>query len=210
MLDFTAIDFETANSFQGSPCAVGVVKIRDGRVVAQHHVFVRPPEAASHFSAFNTSIHGITADDVRDAPTWRQVLAWLIEFVGDDIVVAHNAGFDIGVIRYACMADGIEWPELHFLCSLVISRRALSLPSYTLPFVVESVGFRLEDHHNAPGRCGHCRAYRHRAGAPSRGGHARGPCSGSPHPGWRDGSRRIPRFCLHQSIRSRPPGRCRR
>lgn len=149
MLDFTAIDFETANSFQGSPCAVGVVKIRDGQVVAQHHVFVRPPETASHFSAFNTSIHGITADDVRDAPTWRQVLAWLVEFIGDDIVVAHNAGFDIGVIRYACMADGIEWPELHFLCSLVISRRALSLPSYTLPFVAESVGFRLEDHHNA-------------------------------------------------------------
>lgn len=149
MLDFTAIDFETANSFQGSPCAVGVVKIRDGQMVAQHHVFVRPPEAASHFSAFNTSIHGITSDDVRDAPTWRQVLAWLIEFIGDDIVVAHNAGFDIGVIRYACMADGIEWPELHFLCSLVISRKALSLPSYTLPFVAESVGFRLEDHHNA-------------------------------------------------------------
>lgn len=149
MLDFTAIDFETANSFQGSPCSVGVVKVRDGQVIVQHHVLVRPPEAASHFSAFNTSIHGITADDVRDAPTWRQVLAWLVEFIGDDIVVAHNAGFDIGVIRYACMADGIEWPELRFLCSLVVSRRALSLPSYTLPFVAESVGFRLEDHHNA-------------------------------------------------------------
>lgn len=149
MLDFTAIDFETANSFQGSPCAVGVVKIRGGHVVAQHHVLVRPPEAAAHFSAFNTSIHGITADDVRSAPTWRQVLTWLVEFIGDDIVVAHNAGFDIGVIRYACMADGIEWPQLRFLCSLAISRRALSLPSYTLPFVAESVGFRLEDHHNA-------------------------------------------------------------
>lgn len=149
MLDFTAIDFETANSFQGSPCSVGVVKIRGGQVIAQHHVLVRPPEAASHFSAFNISIHGITADAVRDAPTWCEVLAWLVEFIGDDIVVAHNAGFDIGVIRYACMADGLEWPELRFLCSLVVSRRALSLPSYTLPFVAESVGFRLEDHHNA-------------------------------------------------------------
>lgn len=149
MLDFTAIDFETANSFQGSPCAVGVVKIRGGRPVAQHHVLIRPPEVAGHFTAFNTSIHGITADDVRGAPAWRDVLAWLVDFIGGDVVVAHNASFDIGVIRYACMADGIEWPELRFLCTLVVSHRALSLASYALPFVAESCGFPVDNHHNA-------------------------------------------------------------
>lgn len=149
MLDFTAIDFETANSFQGSPCAVGVVKVRGGHVIAQHNVLIRPPAAVGHFSAFNTNIHGISEADVQDAPAWADVLAWLVDFIGEDIVVAHNAGFDIGVIRYACIAEGTEWPELRFLCTLLISRRALSLASYTLPYVAESCGVQLENHHNA-------------------------------------------------------------
>jgi len=74
--------------------------------------------------------------------------ALLVDFVGDEVVVAHNAGFDIGVIRYACAVDNIEWPEMRFLCTMVLARRALSLPSYRLPFVLGALGGLIDDHHD--------------------------------------------------------------
>lgn len=149
MLDFTAIDFETANSFRGSPCSVGLVKVRGGVVVDERHWLIRPPEQVDRFDPFNVRMHGITAEMVADAPRWNVVLPQIVNFIGGDVVVAHNAGFDTSVIRYACAADGIEWPSLTFLCTLVIARRAFSLPSYRLPFVTEACGVVLQGHHDA-------------------------------------------------------------
>jgi len=149
MLDYVAIDFETANSYRGSPCSVGLIRVRNGSPVAERHWLMRPPEAVDYFDAFNTIIHGITEEMVADAPRWRDVLPLIMEFIGDDVVVAHNAAFDTGVIRYACAVDNIAWPELRFLCTMILARRALSLPSYRLPFVVDALGGSLDEHHNA-------------------------------------------------------------
>lgn len=148
MLNYTAIDFETANEYRGSPCAVGLVRVRNGVVVDERHWLIQPPAAASWFSPFNVSIHGITADMVATAPAWCDALPAIVDFIGDDVVVAHNAGFDIGVIRYACAVENIEWLALRFLCTLVTARRAFALPSYRLPFVTVECGFDLTDHHD--------------------------------------------------------------
>ncbi|HET7386190.1 MAG TPA: exonuclease domain-containing protein [Nocardioidaceae bacterium] len=148
MLDFTAIDFETANSYRGSPCAVGLVRVRNGQPVDERRWLIRPPEQVDYFDGFNTVLHGIDAEMVRDAPRWDNVLPAIVDYIGDDVVVAHNAGFDIGVIRYACAVDNIEWPEMQFLCTMVMARRALSLPTYRLPFVAELLGFDMGDHHD--------------------------------------------------------------
>ena len=148
MLNYTAIDFETANGYRGSPCAVGLVRVRDGEAVDEVRWLMRPPEAVDHFDPFNTLVHGITEDMVAGEPRWQERLPAILDFIGDDVVVAHNAGFDIGVVRYACAADNIEWPELQFLCTMVMARRALSLPSYRLPFVVEALGKKIDLHHD--------------------------------------------------------------
>ena len=148
-IDFTAVDFETANSYRGSPCSVGLVKVRNGEVVAETTTLIRPPTAAGHFDRFNVSLHGITADMVANAPTWCEVLPWMVDFIGDDVVVCHNAGFDIGVLRYACAADNVPWPALSFLCTLVAARRSQQLPSYRLPFVAKALGVPLPRHHDA-------------------------------------------------------------
>lgn len=149
MLEYTAIDFETANSYRGSPCSVGLVRVRNGVAVAEKHWLMRPPEGADWFAPWNVDIHGITSEIVATAPRWKDILPAIVDFIGDDVVVAHNAGFDIGVIRYACSVDNIEWPEMRFLCTLVMSRRALALPTYRLPYVAESLGFELREHHDA-------------------------------------------------------------
>lgn len=149
MLNYTAIDFETANYYRGSPCSVGLVRVRDGRAVDERHYLIRPPEGADWFDGWNIAIHGITAEMVADAPRWKDILPHIVDFIGNDVVVAHNAGFDIGVIRYACAIDNIEWPEMRFLCTLVMARRCLALPTYRLPYVAEHLGFPLENHHDA-------------------------------------------------------------
>ena len=149
MFDYTAIDFETANSYRGSPCSVGLVRVRNGEVVDTRHWLIRPPEGADWFDTWNTALHGISADMVANAPRWKDILPEVVNFVGEDVLVAHNAGFDVGVIRYACAVDNIEWPEVRFLCTLVMARRSLALPTYRLPFLAESLGFELSDHHDA-------------------------------------------------------------
>jgi DNA polymerase-3 subunit epsilon len=148
-LDFTAIDFENANSYRGSPCSVGLVKVRDGRIVHESGTLIRPPAGFDHFDGFNTSIHGISARMVANAPRWRQAADWIVDYIGSDIVVCHNAGFDVGVMRHACTADQIPWPNIDFLCTLVLARRAFRLPSYRLPFVAAECDVSLISHHQA-------------------------------------------------------------
>jgi len=148
MLNYTAIDFETANGYRGSPCAVGLVRVRDGYPRAEASWLMRPPAAVDYFAPFNVFVHGITEEMVANQPRWRDVLPSILDFIGDDVVVCHNAGFDIGVIRYACAADNMQWPAMKFLCTLVLARRALSLPSYRLPFVVEALGKKVDLHHD--------------------------------------------------------------
>jgi DNA polymerase III epsilon subunit-like protein len=146
-LDFVAIDFETANYFRGSPCAVGMVTIRDGQVVDQWEQLIYQ----DHFDGFCISIHGITPDDVADAPTWTEISPVIAERIGDLPLVAHNAAFDTGVMRDANADTGLVWPTLDYACTLVASRRTYDLPSYRLPYVAEAAGFPFnsETHHKA-------------------------------------------------------------
>jgi DNA polymerase III epsilon subunit-like protein len=148
-LDFTAIDFETANSYRGSPCSVGLVKVRDGQITDESSTLIHPPTGFDHFDGFNTWLHGINAEMVADAPRWRQVADWISRYTEPDTLVCHNAGFDMGVIRYACIADDIPWPSVDFLCTMVLARRAYRLPSYRLPFVAAECGVDFHQHHQA-------------------------------------------------------------
>jgi DNA polymerase III epsilon subunit-like protein len=148
-LDFTAIDFETANSRRGSPCSVGLVKVRDGRIVHETGTLIRPPAELDYFNGFNTSLHGITSKMVANAPRWRDVLPRILEYADSDTLVCHNAGFDISVMRHACTADQIPCPTVDFLCTLVLARRAFRLPSYRLPFVAAECDVDLVSHHEA-------------------------------------------------------------
>lgn len=148
-LDFTAIDFETANPSNASACAVGLVRVRDGVVVDKTGWLIRPPAGHDVFFDLNTRIHGITADDVVSAETWTDQLPALASFIGDDVLVAHNAGFDMAVIKRACEATGDACPSYRYACSLQVARRVYQLESYRLPFVAAEAGFAEFAHHNA-------------------------------------------------------------
>lgn len=147
-LDFVAVDFETANRAHASVCAVGAVRVRDGSVVDEFQSLVRPPDGFGAFEEGNVRVHGITAADVADAPTWDAVYRDLRRFMRDDVMVGHNAPFDTAVLLNACGAHDIDWPQLDVLCTLRLSRATLTLPSYSLPWVAAHLGIAEFDHHD--------------------------------------------------------------
>ncbi|MGK0473087.1 MAG: DNA polymerase-3 subunit epsilon [Candidatus Azotimanducaceae bacterium] len=148
-IDFFAVDVETANSNRGSICAVGWAQVSDGIIVHSGATLTKPPEEVSWFDAWNTRIHGITEKDVRNAPSVVSVIRELAERVESNIVVAHNAGFDISNINRAFQYEDKFPPEWTFTCSLVLARRVLSLVSYKLPLVAAELGVSLNNHHEA-------------------------------------------------------------
>ena len=148
-LNFTAIDFETANSSSASACSVGLVKVQGGIVVDRVAWFIRPLAGFDHFTERNTRIHGIRAPDVADAKFWREQLADLVAFADNDFLVAHNAGFDMGVISAACRASLVDIPDFRYLCSLQVARKTYNLDSYRLPVAAMAAGFEDFAHHDA-------------------------------------------------------------
>ncbi len=148
-LDFTAIDFETANSSPASACAVGLVRVRGGEVVATTGWLIQPPPGHDEFQEWNVRIHGIRPEDVLSAATWADQFDRLCDFAGADVLVAHNAGFDLNVLRRAAEATGGICPPYRSLCSLQVARKTYQLDSYRLPIAAAAAGFEEFSHHDA-------------------------------------------------------------
>ncbi|KAB1657911.1 DNA polymerase III subunit epsilon [Pseudoclavibacter chungangensis] len=147
-VSFTAIDFETANRSPASACAVGLVKVVDGAVVESDSWLIRPPAGHDSFTPFNVRLHGIAEADVSEAPTWTAQLPRLLEFADGDVLVAHNAPFDLGVMAAASLATDAALPVLRHFCSLRTARRVYDLASYRLPLAAAAAGFTDLVHHD--------------------------------------------------------------
>lgn len=148
-MDFTAIDFETANGFRGSPCAVGLSRVRGGEIVEEAFWLMRPPAGHDRFDPRNIAIHGVTPQQVASQPRFDRVFDEVQRFIGQDILVAHNAAFDTGVMRSAQEVSAKSGPRYDYACTVMLARRSYSLPSYSLPFVAEAAGVPLINHHDA-------------------------------------------------------------
>lgn len=146
-MNFTAIDFETANGSRGSACAVGLAKVVGGEVVDVARHLIRPPSGVGSFSPRNVAVHGIRARDVAGAPGWVDVYDLVRGFAGGDTLVAHNAPFDMSVLVAVSRACGFEPDRPPVVCTLAASRALLRLEKNTLPVVVDHLGLPPFDHH---------------------------------------------------------------
>ena len=121
MMNFVAIDFETASSERNSACSVAVVDIQNGRMVSSYNTLIKPP--SMDFEAGNIEINGITPEMVADAPTFADIYPRLREMMENRMVTAHNAPFDMGVMR-SCIWQ-YHLPKIKFdtCCTVQISRK---------------------------------------------------------------------------------------
>ena len=124
---FVAIDFETANEQRRSACALGMVKYgADGQLVDTYYSLIHPHPDVDYFNPINIFTHGITPQDVADAPQWDSIAEEVRSFISDLPIVAHNMAFD-GYV----MADLMDLYDLaplpnRRLCTLRIARKILA------------------------------------------------------------------------------------
>jgi DNA polymerase-3 subunit epsilon len=121
-MNFIAIDFETANYSRKSACSVGMVKYQDGKKIDTFYSLLRPPTL--YIRPDFTAIHGLTADDVKDAPTFAELWEGKIyPFIGALPLAAHNASFDMSVLYAMVKWFELPDPTLQYFCTLQLARR---------------------------------------------------------------------------------------
>ncbi len=118
--EFVVFDIETTG-LSNRTCGIteiGAVKIKNGEVLERYNTFVNPempiPEEI-------TKLTGIDDEMVKDARVAREVLPEFLEFIGDRLLIAHNADFDVGFIRVAAQNAGLEFGN-SYLDTLALSR----------------------------------------------------------------------------------------
>lgn len=147
--DFIAVDFETANDNLNSACSMGLVAVKNLKIVGGEHFLIRP--ANLHFAKKNIAIHGITPQTVRGAPLFPEVWAQAKRYFNNSIIVAHNAYFDMSVLKRCLIESELQMPQFNYLCSIQISNRACAgqRVGASLPERARYFGISTEGHHNA-------------------------------------------------------------
>lgn len=149
MVKAVCIDFETANSFMGSICSVGLAIIEDGCIVDKKCWLVRPHVKYSRFHPMNVRIHGIKEQDVKNAGEFDFVYSQMKPFLNNAVIVAHNAAFDISALRHVLDLYGMEYPESDYLCTYKIAQKTwIGLENYKLNTICKYLKHDFI-HHNA-------------------------------------------------------------
>ena len=149
MTKICAIDFETANASMLSACSIGVTVIEDGILSESWSTLIHPPKTASEFSIHNIMIHGITPKMVEHAPEFPEIYKQLLGYMKDAVLCAHNAEFDMKVLRCLCEHYRLHLPETDYFCTVRLSRSALPfLQRHRLNTVSDYFGIEL-NHHDA-------------------------------------------------------------
>ncbi len=145
-MDFLALDFETATPQADSPCELGIAVVRGG-VVREVRNWLIKPKAWPFFSPFNVGVHGIRPEDVADAPAWDQVWEEVCGILEGSIVVAHNAAFDMSVLRATLATHRLPHPTFRYFCSVSMARRIWpGMRSYGLGPMCALHGIPLKHH----------------------------------------------------------------
>lgn len=144
---YTVIDFETTGLSPNDSeiIEIGAVKLH-GDTLEPHntfHSFVRPN---SPISKRITSINNITNEMVDNAPHISKAIVELIDFIGNDCIIAHNAPFDMKFLVSAAQNHGVEIRAKGYVCTLKMARSLLTLENHKLPTVAKHFGIEFNPH----------------------------------------------------------------
>ncbi len=140
---FVAIDFEGADTRPDSACAIGVVRVEGLEITSRLRRYIRPPR--EEFTC--TRVHGITWEDVREAPTFAELWPELLgTFDAAEFIAAHNAGYDRKMLYTCCQHAGVVPPPLPFECTVRMARKHWKLRRVKLPDVCEHLAIPLRHH----------------------------------------------------------------
>ena len=128
MNEFITIDFETGMRKTNSAISIGLVKYRNYKEVDTFYSLIRPPEL--YIRPDFTDIHGLTIDDVKDAPNFKQIWNNILDFLegshSDIPLAAHNASFDMSVLKAVLQWYKLPVPKLLYFCTRNLARNTWS------------------------------------------------------------------------------------
>ena len=143
---FVVFDVETPNRLNNRMSAIGITVIEDGVITETFESLVDPETS---FDWFNTQLTGISQESVWDAPAFPELWAKIEPLMGSGLLVAHNAVFDLGVLKKCLQSYDIAWrPYTRYLCTVQMGRRVLPGVGHGLQELCDYYGIGL-DHHRA-------------------------------------------------------------
>ena len=145
---YVVFDLETTgfSAIKDKIIEIGAVKVEKGQITKRFSTFVNP-KVPIPFEI--SQLTGITDQMVLEAPDIETVLPQFLEFVGDAVLVAHNASFDVGFIEQNCRYQDIT-PDFTSLDTVEMARILLpTLSKYKLNIVANALNISLENHHRA-------------------------------------------------------------
>ncbi len=143
---YIVFDVETPNRANNRMSAIGITIIENG-IIADSFFSLVDPEV--YFDRFNTQLTGISADTVQGAPNFAQLWEQIKSVMESGILVAHNAVFDMSVLK-KCLHDyDIEWKNTaKYICTVQAGKKLLPGMSHSLNVMCDHYGISL-DHHKA-------------------------------------------------------------
>jgi DNA polymerase III epsilon subunit family exonuclease len=148
--DFVVFDLETTGA-KVPPCRVteiGAFKVSGGKIVDEYQTLINPLMPIPTFIA---ELTGISDEMVRSAPQFHEVAEEFLEFIGDAVLVAHNAPFDIRFINHEIgrVFEGYRLGNPH-LCTVQLSRKLLpDIENHRLHTVADYYSITIENRHRA-------------------------------------------------------------
>jgi DNA polymerase-3 subunit epsilon len=145
-MNFTAIDFETAHA--EFPCEIGLTKVENG-IITDTKSWLIKPACFPYMNPWNQRVHGISASDVSAALTFEELWSELKPWFEDACLVAHNAAFDMRVLRSVLAYYDLAIPWAEYFCSVSVSRKTWKqLSSHSLGVVSQYHNIHF-NHHRA-------------------------------------------------------------
>ena len=145
---YIILDIETTglSRYRHKITEIAAIKVENNEVVDEFQTLINPQMS---IPAFITSLTGITNEMVQTAPTIDQIMPHFLNFVGDTVVVAHNATFDIGFLDHNARIIGASFDN-EKLCTRKLANRLLpDLPSKKLGLICQHLGIVNEQAHRA-------------------------------------------------------------
>lgn len=144
---WVAIDFETATREATSACALGIAVIEGLDIVDTASWLIRPP--FNEYEFWNTKVHGLSSEDTELAPEFDELWWEIGPLLGGAGLLAHNAPFDMRVLRALIDTRELTAPAYEYACTVTVARRALpELSRHTLDRCCDHFGIVFR-HHDA-------------------------------------------------------------
>ena len=145
---YVVFDLETTgfSSAKDKIIEIGAVKVENGEITDKYSTFVNP-KIPIPFRI--TQLTSITDEMVMESPEIETILPQFLKFVGDAVLVAHNASFDVSFIEENCRQQGIE-PDFTSVDTVGLARVLLpTLSKFKLNVVAKALNISQEHHHRA-------------------------------------------------------------